>query len=332
MLTASEPLLNSNPPIVHALSGRFLSEAFYRERIACFRKYDPSLWRDTLRIHMSDFMRVPFMLLLAWTTFLAFLGRAVPALDPLLSVGPQVHTVLGAALSFIMVFRTNTAYSRWWEARLLWGTVNNTIRSVVARAPSILKNEAVFTELTTEFMAYAVCLKNHLRGVRTSPDELGTMLPYALIVTLAESANPPLAAVQALAATVRSGIKTETPADALIANASFLQLSNALDALACTVGACERVKNTPTPFGYVAALRAFLLLWLFTMPFTLIGVYGFISVPAMALVGFLFLNLEMMAMEIEQPFGDDADDLPLEEYCLGIEKICLDFLKRSPFK
>jgi hypothetical protein len=78
---------------------------------------------------------------------------------------------------------------------------------------------------------------------------------YALIVTLAESANPPLAAVQALAATVRSGIKTETPADALIANASFLQLSNALDALACTVGACERVKNTPTPFGYVAALR-----------------------------------------------------------------------------
>ena len=49
-------------------------------------------------------------------------------------------------------------------------------------------------------------------------------------------------------------------------------------------------------------------------------------------MGFLFLNLEMMAMQIEQPFGDDADDLPLEEYCLGIERVCLDFLKRSPFK
>ena len=50
----------------------------------------------------------------------------------------------------------------------------------------------------------------------------------------------------------------------------------------------------------------------------------------MALVGFLFINLEMMALEIEQPFGDDPDDLPLEEYCLGIERVCLDFLKRSP--
>ena len=126
------------------------------------------------------------------------------------------------------------------------------------------------------------------------------MLPYALVVTLAESANPPLAAVQALAATVRSGIKTDGGADALIANASFLQLSTALDALANTVGACERVKNTPTPFGYVAALRSFLLMWLFSLPFTIIGGYGFVSVPAMALVGFLFLNLEMMAMEIEQ--------------------------------
>ncbi len=67
-------------------------------------------------------------------------------------------------------------------------------------------------------------------------------------------------------------------------------------------------------------------------PFTLIGAYGFVAVPAMALVGFLFLNLELMAMEIEQPFGDDADDLPLEEYCLGIERVCLDFLRRSNFK
>ena len=54
------------------------------------------------------------------------------------------------------------------------------------------------------------------------------------------------------------------------------------------------------------------------------------SSQAMALVGFLFINLEMMALEIEQPFGDDPDDLPLEEYCLGIERVCLDFLKRSP--
>lgn len=93
----------------------------------------------------------------------AVLEKLLPVISPLLSMGPQIHAILGAALSFIMVFRTNTAYSRWWEARLLWGVVNNTTRSVVARAPSILKNEAVFTQMTTEFMAFAITLKNRAR-------------------------------------------------------------------------------------------------------------------------------------------------------------------------
>ena len=115
--------------------------------------------------------------------------------------------MLGGALSFIVVFRTNTAYSRWWEARMLWGAVNNNIRSVVCRATTMLKSDAAYTQMVTEFMAYAVLLKNHLRGVKTTPDELGGMLPFALIATLCESANPPLAAVQALAVTVRNGIK-----------------------------------------------------------------------------------------------------------------------------
>lgn len=285
-----------------------------------------------MRVHMSSFMTVPFTLLVGWTFFLYFDSKVMPAVAPYMALGPNVHTLLGAALSFLMVFRTNTAYSRWWEARMLWGTVNNTLRSMVSRAPSMLKNQAVYSQMVTELVAFAVLLKNHLRGEKTPPEELGPMMPYALIVTLSEAANPPLAAIHALSNTIRSGIKTESESDALMANATFLQLSNSLDALAGVVGACERVKNTPTPFGYVCALRAFLLLWLFTMPFTMIGVYGAIAIPAMGMVGFLFLNLEMMAMEIEQPFGDDADDLPLEEYVLGMERVSLDFLKRATFK
>ena len=80
---------------------------------------------------------------------------------------------------------------------MLWGTVNNTIRSMVCRSPPILKNQHVYTQLVTEAIAFAVALKNHLRGEKTRPEELGAMLPYALIVSLGESVNPPLAAVHA---------------------------------------------------------------------------------------------------------------------------------------
>jgi len=334
-MSLSESLLAGQVPIAveGSIQGRFLSPAYYDEKKAGFRKYDPSLWRDTLSLRVSPFMTVPCVALVIFTFALTVVSKLIPAIMAVCSLGPQVHTFLGGALAFIMVFRTNTAYSRWWEARLLWGTVDNTIRSVVARAPAMLKNEAIYQQLITEFVAYAVLLKNLLRGgQRTPPEEVGAMLPYATIVKFSEAVNPPLAAIQALSLTVRNGMKTEMPADAIVANATFLQLSTALDSLASTVGACERVRNTPTPFGYVVALRGFLLLWLFTMPFTLVGAYGFAAVPAMALVSFLFLNLETMAMQIEQPFGDGADDLPLEEYVLGIEQVCLDFFKRSPFR
>ena len=73
-------------------------------------------------------------------------------------------------------------------------------------------------------------------------------------------------------------------------------------------------------FGYVSALRSFLVLWLITLPFVLIGEYGLVAAPAIAFITFLFLVLEQMAIEIEQPFGDDANDLPMEMYILDLER------------
>ena len=143
------------------------------------------------------------------------------------------------------------------QARLLWGTVDNTIRSVVARAPAMLKNEAIYQQLITEFVAYAVLLKNLLRGgQRTPPEEVGAMLPYATIVKLSEAVNPPLAAIQALSLTVRNGMKTEMPADAIVANATFLQLSTALDSLASTVG-CARHGRAMNGRPYLAMPASF---------------------------------------------------------------------------
>jgi hypothetical protein len=73
-------------------------------------------------------------------------------------------------------------------------------------------------------------------------------------------------------------------------------------------------------FGYVSALRSFLVLWLITLPFVLVGEYGLVAAPAIAFIAFLFLVLEQMAIEIEQPFGDDANDLPMEMYILDLER------------
>ena len=135
-----------------------------------------------------------------------------------------------------------------------------------------------------------------------------------------------MAVISALAKTVRAGLRRDD--DALVGPA-YLFVSEELRALTGAATACERIKNSPMPFGYVAALRFFLIVWLFTLPTTMIGPFGWFATPAVACISFLFLNLEQVAIEIEQPFGHDANDLPLEEYCSGIEKILLGLLSAT---
>ena len=72
-------------------------------------------------------------------------------------------------------------------------------------------------------------------------------------------------------------------------------------------------------FSYVSTLRTFLMLFLFSLPMVLVGEYGWLAAPGITLIAYLFLNIEQMALEIEQPFGDDPNDLPMEGYLLELE-------------
>ena len=144
---------------------------------------------------------------------------------------------------------------------------------------------------------------------------------------MATAPSPPNAVVARLATTVRAGLRRDD--ELLLLSASYLFFSEELRSLTAAATACERIKSSPMPLGYVAALRFFLVLWCMTLPLTMIGSYGWLATPAVAAVSFLFLNLEQVAIEIEQPFGHDANDLPLEECAhrlscsrLGCVRVC----------
>jgi hypothetical protein len=90
------------------------------------------------------------------------------------------------------------------------------------------------------------------------------------------------------------------------------------------VGACTRIKSTPMTLGYVTTLRSFMILWLATFPLALVGEFGWMATPALGFIAYLFINVEQMAVEIEQPFGNDANDLPQEEYIINLQEILLE--------
>mmetsp|Transcript_2073 Transcript_2073/g.5249 ORF Transcript_2073/g.5249 Transcript_2073/m.5249 type:complete len:131 (+) Transcript_2073:1087-1479(+) len=85
----------------------------------------------------------------------------------------------------------------------------------------------------------------------------------------------------------------------------------------------ERIKETPMVFGYIAALRSSLLMWLVTFPIALVGEYAWLTPAILSCIAYLFISIEQMAIEIEGPFGDDSNDLPLEEFLVEFERVLM---------
>ena len=95
-----------------------------------------------------------------------------------------------------------------------------------------------------------------------------------------------------------------------------LAFNNLIDALL----GCERILKTPVPLAYTIHLKQLLLIFCFLLPFQLVGQMGWWTGPTVALISFTLLGVEAIGMEIENPFGYDANDLPLDTICAQIKR------------
>jgi putative membrane protein len=85
-------------------------------------------------------------------------------------------------------------------------------------------------------------------------------------------------------------------------------------------GGCERIVRTPLPFAYMLHLRRTLILFLVTLPFALVDTFGWATVLVVLMVTYTFLGIEEIGVEIEEPFGTEDNDLPLEEISANIAR------------
>ena len=117
----------------------------YDEAGENFYKYDPGEWLPTIKIEVTEFMFWPWMLITIYASILTFYVQVIhPDIKEWFSMPIDAHVVLGGTLSFLMVFRTNSSYDRWWEARCAWQTVLTTCRSIGTMiAPALRDDEAI---------------------------------------------------------------------------------------------------------------------------------------------------------------------------------------------
>ncbi len=229
----------------------------------------------------------------------------------------EIGVINGLVLGMLVGFRTKTAYDRWWEGRCLWGDLTNQSRNLCLKAMAVARPPAADRwELGRLVHGFAYALRQHLRG----PVKLQQVPGFEK-----ETANPEHVPghVAGMIHTLIAGWRRDGRIDGH--GQQMLDL-HAL-ALMNICGGCERVRNTRLAGSYLVLLRQGLLLSFLFLPVHLIYTLGPKALFVQAVVVYFLYGVEMTAEEMEQPFGYDDDDLPLERFTEGIRKSAIQFLE-----
>jgi ion channel-forming bestrophin family protein len=281
--------------------------------------YNPKDWFKALfSIHKADTFRALFSLLIffifySWTIVYIeteYLNLSETSAAKNLTI---MHTILGFAISMLLVFRTNTAYDRWWEGRKLWGALVNNSRNLSLKLIAILPKDnhdarAYFNE---NIPLFSIALKNLLQA---SND----ILPYS-DPEIKEKLNKSEHRPNFVANLIISKIY-ELNNKSIISGDQLITLNEEMKSFTDISGACERIKNTPIPFSYSVFIKKFIFIYVGTLPIGFAFSLGYYTIPVTTFIFYVMASLEIIAEEIEGPFGKDNNDLPLQTITANIKK------------
>lgn len=287
-------------------------------------EYNPKRWSPQLlavrgSIAPKIILRVALVVL--WSAVVVLIHKHVRHIE----IPPTVHTLVGLALGLLLVFRTNSSYERFWEGRKSWGRIINSSRNIARTASSLLKTQRATLELILLWTAaFPYASMNSLRRTRgLGPIE--SRLPPAAVAEVLAAAHVPLAVAQQISLAL-----ARHRSDGTFAERCIIYLDDMVRRLVDEIGECERIQNTPLPFAYVVHLRRALVLYLTTLPFVLVDPFGWLTTVCMLLISYVLLGIDEIGVEIENPFGTDSNDLPIESFCSGVEKIILESIPPPP--
>lgn len=264
---------------------------------------------------LLTFTRANLAILLAFT---ALSLLALPLVgEQLLRPLSYAAGFLGTALAFLIGFRNNAAYGRWWEAQQLWSRLKYETRSlallVCALLPETSENLALRQRILHRQAAFAWRLNRYLRK-QPPGDELASLLEEAERAEVETAQNPPLALLARQASEIRSLFE-----QGAIDSYKQVQLSTALASLNVVLSGCERLKSTPFPMQYTWFMSYSLRVFLLILPLSLAGHLGYWSAPFAVLIGYVYVMLEYVGRHIEHPFENSVNDAPMDYISRTVE-------------
>lgn len=229
----------------------------------------------------------------------------------------NIFSILGLVLSLVLVFRTNRAYDRWWEARTLWGKLVNISRNVSIKIHECAELDlSERKELHLHIASFSFALKDHLRnGVNLkdvpgwdSADENPQHVPSWIVRRIYRD-------------------MVELVQKKRLSDTELLLIDTDLHEFLNVCGGCERIRNTLIAGSYRSYAIKSLALYLFVLPWGLVQDLNWLTVPITMILGYMMVGLETIADTVEEPFGTDLDDLKLEDLCHTIDRTTAELLE-----
>lgn len=276
--------------------------------------YNPKDWFTLIfKFHKSDTFRQLLWVMVAvgiYTALVVYVELEI--LKVVNSSTSLMYQLLGFVISMLLVFRTNTAYDRWWEGRKLWGALVNASRNLAIKVQTMVPEEAGNRrEFITEIGDFAHVLRLHLRGLKWDGIAIEVHQPNFLVASMYAKLNGWLKNKQ-------------------IDGDQMRVIENELSELLDICGACERIKKTPIPYSYSIFIKKFIFVYVMTLPFGFVAEYGYGIIPIVIFTLYALASLELIAEEIENPFGTDANDLPMDTLVVTIQQNLTEILGDQP--
>lgn len=279
-------------------------------------QYNPKDWITFIfRFHEADTFRrlIPMMLFIgAYSGIIAYFELEFWQLSANSHVKniPLMHTTIGFVLSLLLAYRTNTAYERWWEGRKLWGSLVNNSRNLALKLSAYLTDANDRNFFKKVIPAYAEVLSKHLTN-----EEVGKELFEGLDLEIDHHKHKPNQVAKAIFQKANALYTSKK-----ITGEQFYIINAELQSFTEICGACERIKNTPIPYSYSAFIKKFIFFYIMTLPFGYVFNLGYYVIPVVVFIFYVLASLELIAEEIEDPFGGDDNDLPTKKLAVNIKK------------
>ena len=274
-------------------------------------KYDPKTW-FTLIFH--QYSRHALKVLMPALLFMLVYTTAIVYLIDYFEISFQsttaFHSLLGIVLGLFLVFRMNSAYDRWWEGRKHWGALVNNTRNLAFKLETFLpegdhENRKYFRDQISNFI---FAFKEHLRqGVKY--DEMEDV-GGNFMEELRNADHKP----NFISTLIYKRIN-ELYKQGVFSGDQLFLLDKEVKSFSDILGACERIKNTPIPYSYSMYIKKFIFTYIITLPFGFVTTFYYVTIPIVVLLFYILVSIELIAEEIEDPFGTDVNDLPTDNLC-----------------